>query len=111
MITAISAGVFGGAIALVGLYMLARAAAFKSGERPSICFVRGLAFVALLHGLGLVLVSACLLVVVPALVAPLPAEDHDWMVRFMLAGVAFIVSAGIVLRWTGWFPTRLKQAR
>jgi hypothetical protein len=28
------------------------------------------------------------------------------IVRFMLAGVMFVVPAGIMLRWTGWFPTR-----
>jgi len=107
----ISAGVLGGAVALGGLYLLARTAALKSGERPAICFVRSLAFLALVHGLGLVLVSACVLVAVPTRVAPLPVEDHDWMFRFILAGVVSVVSAGLVLRWTGWFPTRLKPAR
>jgi hypothetical protein len=108
---AISVGVFGGVVALVGLYLLARTAALKSGERPAVCFVRVLAFLALVHGLGLVLVSACVLVAVPALVAPLPPDDHRWIVRFMVAGVVFVLSAGVVLRWTGWFPTRLKQVR
>ena len=107
----ISAGVLGGAVALGGLCLLARTAALKSGERPAICFVRSLAFLALVHGLGLVLVSACVLVAVPTRVAPLPVEDHDWMFRFILAGVVSVVSAGLVLRWTGWFPTRLKPAR
>jgi hypothetical protein len=100
---AVPAGLLGGTMFLLALYQLACRKALRSGERPTRTFVRCLAFLALVHGLGLVS-TAVLLVCVPVFFGPLPAEERAWMTRFTLTGFAFVVPGAIILRRTGWFP-------
>jgi hypothetical protein len=97
------AGLLGGGVFLLALYQLSRRKALRSGEHPARIFVRCLAFLALVHGLGLA-ATAVLLVGAPVFVGPLPVEVREWMVRFALAGFACIVPGAVVLRQTGWFP-------
>lgn len=101
---AIPAGVLGGALFLVGLLLLARKRALKSAERAGLVFLRSLAFLAFVHGVGLVFVTACVLVSVPLFFGPIAAEDREWMFRFIVAGVVLVIVAGAALHWTGWFP-------
>jgi hypothetical protein len=101
---AIPAGVLGGALFLVGLWLLARRRALKSAERAGVVFLRSVSFLALVHGVGLVLVTACVLFSVPLFFGPIAAEDREWMVRFIVAGVVLVIVAGAALRRTGWFP-------
>jgi hypothetical protein len=101
---AIPAGVLGGALFLVGLWLLARKRALKFAERAGVVFLRSVAFLAFVHGVGLVLVTACVLFSGCLFFGTIAAEDRAWMIWFIIAGVVLVILAGATLRWTGWFP-------
>jgi hypothetical protein len=100
---AIPAGILGGMLFLLGLWLLARKRAVKSAERASVVFLRSVAFLALVHGVGLVLVTACVLFSGCLFFGPIAAEDREWMIWFIIAGVVLVIVAGTALRRTGWY--------
>jgi hypothetical protein len=106
---AVPVGLLAGGIALLGLYLLARKKALKSGERPGVVFLRCIAFLGLVHGLGLALFTPCVLGGASLLFGPIPVEDRDWMIAFTLAGLVFVFFSGLALRWTGWFPQAARR--
>src|SRR5262249_21306814 len=99
---AIAAGIVGGALFFLGLYLLAIRKAAKSGERAFVIFMRGVLFLALMHGLGLVVVTGAVLFCVPLLLGQIPEADCDFMEWMILAGLVLVCIGGVGLRFTWW---------
>src|SRR5438552_521872 len=100
---AILAGMFGGALFLLGLYLLAVKKAAQLRERALVIYARCLLFLALLHGLGLVLVTGSVLLCVPMFFGQIPATDRDGMEWLLCAGVVFVFLGGVGLLFTRRF--------
>jgi hypothetical protein len=98
-----AAALAGAALFLVPLYQLAVKKAARSGERALTVFVRALSLLSLVHGLGLCLITAAVLLGVPLLLGPLPAHDRRWMGEVILAGFGLACLGGIGL----WATRRL----
>jgi hypothetical protein len=95
---AIAAGILGGAIALVGLYLLASKKAAKTGEQAIIVFVWSLSLLSLLHGLALCLITAVVWLGASLLVGTGLEIDYRFMGMMILAGVVFLFIGGIGLQ-------------
>jgi drug/metabolite transporter (DMT)-like permease len=96
---AIVAGVIGGALALLGLYLLAAKKAAKTGERAFTTFVWGLSLLSLMHGIGLCIVTAVVWAGASSLDGPIPETDCRFMGLMILAGIVFVFLGGMGL-WT-----------
>jgi hypothetical protein len=95
---ATAAGLVAGAVALAGLYVLAKRKATKTGERAGVVFVWALSFLALVHGLGLCLVTAAVWGAVALFVDPLPESERQLMGRMILAGLGSVCIGALGLQ-------------